>query len=351
MDNKSRVKVLDTLRVLAILMVFIHHYYSAGIYPEIGELSYFGMLGVPLFFIISGFVINLTLERTDSYFTYLKNRFVRLSPAMLICSTIIFLFFFFFYEGEGYEHSKKISNFLIANSFIDPHVFNIIPGKINHYYLDNAFWSLWVEVCFYVLIGFLYYINKKKYLLYFSIICLVLMPLQILFYSDRLHVSLLNFFSEELLYRLKIIARGLALFNECIWFIIGMLLLKLYNTKNNKYLYFIGGLLFLCVLKERNLELVIFSSLVLIFIILFIYKPENLKFLEKPLLLKIGTASYCMYLIHYHLGVVFVKYLNDKYNLGYLSPIIAISAVILFGLFCYEFLEKRLIKLYKKILN
>ena len=351
MDKGSRIKVLDSLRVCAILMVFLHHYYSPGIYPELGKLFYFGTLGVPLFFVISGFVITLTLERTKDYKTYLKNRFIRLSPAMLICSTIIFVFFFFLYEGEGYEHSKKISNYFIANSFIDPHVFNIIPGKINHYYLDNAFWSLWVEVCFYILIGFLYYINKNKYLLYFSIICLVLMPLQIVFYSNKLHSSLLNIFSEDKLYQLKIIARSLALFSECLWFIIGMLLLRLYKSNNKKYLLYIAGLLFLCILKERNVELIVFTALIFIFIMLFVYKPDKLKFLETPVLLKIGTASYCMYLIHYHLGVVFVKYLNENFNLGYLSPLIAISAVIFFGLLCYEFLEKKLINLYKRLLN
>lgn len=104
-------------------------------------------------------------------------------------------------------------------------------------------------------------------------------------------------------------------------------------------------------LKERNIELMVFTILVFILIILFVYKSEKLKFLEKPFLLKIGAASYCMYLIHYHLGVVFVKYLNKEFNLGYLSPLIAISVVIIFGLICYEFLEKRLIKLYKQILN
>ena len=307
MINKERIKVFDTLRVFAILMVFVHHYYSSDNYPELGNLAFFGMLGVPLFFVISGFVINLTLERTDNLKTYLKNRFIRLSPAMIICSTITFVFFTFFYSGEGYEHSKNIWNYLIANTFIDPHVFNLKSGYIKYYYLDNAYWSLWVEVCFYVIIGTLYFINKNKYLLYFIVLCVIFMPLQMVFYSPTLRPLLLNYFSESQLDYYKLIARCFVLFNECIWFIIGMYLLQFYQTKNKRKLYIILFLLGLVVLKERNFEVILFSFLLFFFILTFVYKPEKLRFLEQPLLLKIGAASYCMYLIHYHLGVVLVR--------------------------------------------
>ncbi|MGV0752678.1 acyltransferase family protein [Empedobacter brevis] len=351
MINKDRIKVFDTMRVLAILMVFVHHYYSSSNFPELGDLSYFGMLGVPLFFIISGFVISLTLERTDNFKTYLKNRFIRLSPAMIICSTLTFTFFAFFYTGEGYENSKNSWNYLIANTFIDPHVFNLYSGELKYYYLDNAYWSLWVEVCFYIIIGFLYFMNKTKYLLYFIILCAIMMPLQMIFYSHTTRPFLLNYFSESQLDYYKLIARCLVLFNECIWFIIGMFLLQLYQTKNKNFLYIIIFLLGLTVLKERNLEVILFDFFILLFIITFVYKPEKLRFLEQPILLKIGAASYCMYLIHYHIGVVFVRYLDENLKLGYLSPLIVIIAVIIFGLFCYELFEKKLIKLYKRILK
>lgn len=351
MMDRNRIKVFDSLRVFAILSVFLHHYYSSKVYPELGELFLYGAFGVPLFFIISGFVISLTLERTNNFKTYLKNRFIRLSPAMVICSTLTFVFFAFFYTGEGYEHSKSIWNYLIANTFIDPHVFDLFSGEIKYYYLDNAYWSLWVEVCFYVIIGILYFVNKNKYLWYFIIICFVMMPLQMIFYSHSARPFLLNYFSESQLDYYRLIARCLAFFSECIWFIIGMFLLKFYQTKKTSFLFVIIFLLGLCVLKELNIGVLLFSITIFIFILLFVYKPEKLFFLEHPILLKIGIASYCMYLIHYHLGVVLIKYLNENFKLGYFSPIIVIIFVIVFGLVCYEFFEKKLIKFYKKILN
>ena len=92
-DNTNRVRILDVMRVIAIILVMLHHYYSSSNYPDVGNWFYFGAFGVPLFFIISGFVINSTLVRTQNYKDFIVNRFIRLSPAMFICSTITFVFF------------------------------------------------------------------------------------------------------------------------------------------------------------------------------------------------------------------------------------------------------------------
>lgn len=351
MSDISRIKVFDSLRVIAILMVFCHHYYGAGVFPELGKLFYFGSLGVPLFFIISGFVIIMTLERTPSFPKYLKNRFIRLSPAMLICSSLTFIFFCFFYKGDGYEHSKNLNNLLIANTFIDPHVFNLSSGRIKYYYMDNAYWSLWVEICFYTIIGLFYYFNRNKYILYYIILCVVGMPIYLLFYSSTGHNVMKNFMNEDQLWYFKLIARCFALFNECLWFLVGIFLYKLFNSKDEKkYLVYILAILFVTIIKERTIEMIVFSIVVFAFIYIFTYKPKYLKFLEQPFMLEIGVASYAMYLIHYHLGVVFIRYLDKAFGLGYWGPILTIFLVILFGLACYKFLEKRLIALYKKVL-
>ena len=159
-EKKGRVNVLDVLRVVAVIMVILSHYYLN--YPDVGRKVAWGALGVQLFFIISGFVIYASLENTKNYRDFIVKRFLRLSPAMFICSTIIFVFFRFFYTGEGYTNSKLLSNYLIANTFIDPTFINVFFGRVRYYYLDGAFWSLWVEIGFYTLIGLLYFINKNN---------------------------------------------------------------------------------------------------------------------------------------------------------------------------------------------
>lgn len=354
-NHTQRVAVLDVIRVIAVVMVMLHHYYTPNVYPNIGNLFHFGALGVPLFFIISGFVIYSTLERTHNYKEFIIKRFIRLSPAMLICSTITFVFFSFLYEGDSYYHSKSFVNYLIANTFIDPNVFNIPSGWVKYYYIDNAYWSLWVEICFYSFIGFLYFFFRDRFIFYYVLICGIAMPIFLLFYTSvgaSILRSYLHFDEAQIKYY-RLVARAFVFFFESFWFLLGIYLYKLYNNKTEKkYIYYIILIFIVNIIKERiTIESVIFSILTFVFLMIFVYRNNWLDFMCKPILCKIGVASYAMYLIHYHLGVVAIQAMNDKWGSSYFYPIIVVFLVIIFGMFCYNFLEKNLIKVYRKILK
>ncbi len=94
----SRIKHLDGMRGLAILLVIGYHAYVrweallpySHITKHIPVFS-FGWLGVELFFMISGFVIFMTLDKSDSYLSFLRKRWLRLFPAMLIASLLLYL--------------------------------------------------------------------------------------------------------------------------------------------------------------------------------------------------------------------------------------------------------------------
>ena len=91
-SQRSRLEGLDALRGIAALSVVLYHYGvwhfeppQAGLYAgrTIFWLPY-GRFGVELFFIISGFVIFMTLQRTTSLYQFLTARFARLYPAFLV---------------------------------------------------------------------------------------------------------------------------------------------------------------------------------------------------------------------------------------------------------------------------
>ena len=77
---------LDALRGIAAFSVVLFHYTARydSIYGHSNRLLFkfnYGHLGVNLFFIISGFVIFMTLDRTKSVIDFVVARFSRLYPA------------------------------------------------------------------------------------------------------------------------------------------------------------------------------------------------------------------------------------------------------------------------------
>ncbi len=95
----SRVGELDALRGLAVLSVVAFHY-TTFYQQEQGHLQPLGFgfpagnYGVHLFFLISGFVIFMSLERTRSAMDFAVSRFSRLFPAywaaMAITAAVVY---------------------------------------------------------------------------------------------------------------------------------------------------------------------------------------------------------------------------------------------------------------------
>lgn len=89
-QQSARHGELDALRGVAAVMVMAYHYTSHygelfGHAAEPGPTFPPGRYGVQLFFVISGFVIFLTLERSGSVRDFVANRISRLYPAYWAC--------------------------------------------------------------------------------------------------------------------------------------------------------------------------------------------------------------------------------------------------------------------------
>ena len=92
---EKRIKHIDGLRGVAIIAVFGYHIFVINPKNIFLEFFFFhGDLGVNLFFLISGFVIFNSLNRSLNFLIFIKKRYFRLFPSMLFAS----LFFFFLYS-------------------------------------------------------------------------------------------------------------------------------------------------------------------------------------------------------------------------------------------------------------
>jgi peptidoglycan/LPS O-acetylase OafA/YrhL len=146
----DRVPALDLLRLVAVLGVVLFHYGFRGptghgvthvALPDLAFLGRYGFLGVPVFFVISGFVIAYSAEgRSASGFAVA--RFARIYPTFVFCMTLTFLVVLLF-GAPHFETSfaQWAANLLLA----------AVPP---HPYMDSAYWSLAVEIIFYAWVVF-----------------------------------------------------------------------------------------------------------------------------------------------------------------------------------------------------
>ena len=166
---KDRIAFLDGHRGLAILLVVGFHAFSrwssripngdcCANFPLFG----LGWLGVELFFLLSGFVILMTLDRCERARDFFRGRWLRLFPAMLVCSLIIYGSAPFFRERPA--GAPDLDSLLPGLVFMDlTWVQRVFRHPIPQ--LEGSFWSLYVEVKFYVFAALVYFRFGREALL------------------------------------------------------------------------------------------------------------------------------------------------------------------------------------------
>ena len=182
--TKNRIAYLDAFRGLAILLVLGYHAFAR--WPELlpygrqyasVPLFKFGWLGVPLFFLISGFVILMTLEACDGVRDFLYRRWLRLFPAMLLCSALIFATAGYFVERPS--GAPTWVGLLPGLLFVEPGWLEKLLG-MPVVPLEGVFWSLYVEFKFYVIGAFLYFwVSKARFVHILAALYLVYMAARV----------------------------------------------------------------------------------------------------------------------------------------------------------------------------
>ncbi|MCX7418805.1 MAG: acyltransferase [Planctomycetia bacterium] len=142
----SRFNELDLLRFLAAIAVVLYHWTFRGAaqrgltsfsIPEFAPWVKYGYLGVDLFFILSGFVILLSIQGKGPI-EFVISRFTRLYPAFWTCCTVTFLVCWF--AGED-RFPVTLPQF-----FANLTMFNFYMRQDN---IDGVYWTLMEEMKFY----------------------------------------------------------------------------------------------------------------------------------------------------------------------------------------------------------
>jgi peptidoglycan/LPS O-acetylase OafA/YrhL len=136
----TRLLALDAFRGLAALAVVLFHY--TMLMPE-AELGFkYGVTGVDIFFLFSGFVVLMSVKETATLRKLVVNRIARLYPAYW--AAVLFTgFLFWFYNVHTREELHEYLLTLFANLTMFQYYF----GRPN---LDGPYWTMTYEVIFFV---------------------------------------------------------------------------------------------------------------------------------------------------------------------------------------------------------
>lgn len=293
--NKSnRIEMLDVLRGLACIMVVLGHYIQEigpALNKQLYALAGLGGKGVWLFFMISGFVIFMTLENTRKPIDFIVSRFARLFPAYWAAVILSFILLKCFQLDQDHV---SLQNLLLN--------LTMLPSCFGTENLDKVYWTLRVELVFYAWMFLLLVSNGLKYIDYYL--------LAILFISG-VFVVCENAIAGQPMFSM---VNNILILDHVYWFALGIEFYKFFKYRDLKGegLLVIAAAVIVMVLRGFSTEnclinlglLLVFGAAVLIKMHVFL----------KPLQY-LGLISYALYLIHSNLGRAFITQLTGAgYN-------------------------------------
>ncbi|MCJ0742439.1 acyltransferase family protein [Pedobacter montanisoli] len=319
--SENHLGVIDAFRGLAALAVCVHHFAGGTLLPEnnfLRIIASYGHLGVYIFFILSGFVLPLSMYksnyRIDKFHLFVTKRLLRLDPPYLISIVIILCLNYLstlssHYKGDDFIFNAKqlALHFAYLNAFF------------NEKWLNPVFWTLAIEFQFYLLIAFVFPLLRNKISFYFVIVTLAAISLS----------------SESYSFIIKFLP----------FFLLGMLMFKFYVREISKSILILSiSLIYLLIGYKFGLIYVVSALLPLLIII-------NIE-IKNKILVTLGHFSYSLYLLHVPIGMRMIHVIEIfTDNIGLRVLMLFIVTVIMVGIsyIYYLIIEKPSIRLSKKI--
>ncbi len=339
---KNRDKRLDIIRGLSILLVVIYHFSQnyfnyASIENNISNnisftnkimyftVGRFGHYGVYLFFILSGYLIHSIYFRSNiKPLSFYKKRILRIYPLYLVTLT---LFFLVFHKYENVNMKDYLFHFFFIHNF----------DQETYYSINPSFWSLAIEVQFYLFFPIINFFSHKKHFIFYLFIASLIFSGYILYNSE------LN--NNNIMTTPKYLS---------IW-LIGWIISE-YKTKfdfyYSNYKYYLNTLFILLIaFAFSNISTkmnIIWLNFMLsnLFLMMLFYKLLTMKFYYFPKKLKehignilvfYGMISYSLYVIHQPIIATVKSFFNTSFENNTLNMIFESScSIVTFTLLAYS---------------
>lgn len=362
---KQRVFGLDLVRAVAIIMVVFSH--IAWITPKHKEglldvMSVFGILGVEIFFVLSGFLIGRIIFRI-----YISDDFS--------LSSILY-----FWIRRWFRTLPNYYLVLLINVCIATYIGMTLPDSLWRYafFLQNfssempwffmESWSLSIEEFAYILGPiFLFFtlfiktrISKPRMFLVITLIIIILFVMTKIIYSfnetEHTLINWNNSLKSIVIYRIDAVYYG--------FFAAYISIVKAKFWKEIKYTSFgLGMILFLGCNALMLMKVIRIETYPFVWNVLYLPINSITIMLMFPLLSQMNTAprfilkpittisviSYAMYLLHYSVIMQLLKYFIPSNGLPEFDMmiyiIVYIASTVLISYLVYQFFERPMTKL------
>lgn len=340
----SRIDFIDAVRGVAAILVLVSH--SLEWFVEGWSANYFeyinlGMIGVVAFFLVSGFVIPLSLEKYNSILKFAINRFFRIYPLYCFILFLTLMLYFINIAGLWLDVRDNILisigiNLFMLQEYLPIQKFNLIS-------LVSSSWTLFIEIIWYFLFSIFYFLkwNKNHFkliliagsFLIFIASCSLLLNIRIplghliLLYCCFLGLLTYRYYNKEIDINMFIIISTISALVILFSLYVGFAIFKnpIYSSK--------------CIFISYSLGIGLFAVF---------YVFNNYVVTKNKLLKFLGNISYSLYLVH-TLILYLVKYFdiaNTFINLFLVAFLSIICAYIL-----YIYVEKVGMSFGKKLIQ
>ena len=336
---KNKIDSLQILRGFAACLVVIDHLWNDGFLPE--YVVHLGGFGVDVFFVLSGFIMCLTVKtsyknKRVNAINFLKKRIVRILPTYIICA-IPFLFLDYYLKGF------RDFYFYIGNLFLLP----TFSGNPTYYYPLAPGWTLAYEMFYYYLFAIVLLTTKSKINIIILLVAIVS--------SMVILVNILGLRGERLKWiNFTYMIGDTLMINFILGAIIYLIFDKLKSTNFKidikfSLIIFAIVLVLVALTIKYGLEarrLIRFGIPAFLVVLLFVKTSISNSNIFYKLLLIIGDASFSIYLTHYVFSKFKELFMKKVFDFNMLEiniiDFLLIILAIISGIIFYKKVEKPL---------
>lgn len=321
--NNGKIYSFQNLRGVAALSVCLFHLISGlNITGPVKQVFNLGYLGVPTFFMISGFVIPWSLYkegyRIRNFFSYLLKRFIRIEPPYLASILMILVLNYF---SAKYAINNKIPFHFAPAQFL-LHLF-YLPHYFGFNWYQDVYGTLLVEFQFYIVLGLIFslLISRKKPVFYGLMAVIMLV-------SNYL--------------------RMIELFMVIDLFLLGMVYFKYRIGHLKDYEFYTLAIIVMAFTFFRNPDRNILATEFITLIAMIYWNSSN------KISLFFGSISYSLYLVHIPIGGRITNighHFFPSAQMSYVLLIVALAVSIFCAWIFYKLIEFPSVQLSKKMVK